>query len=156
MTEKKRTKYDKITAVNQRLAEDLAKIDHPGPKSLAKLFGQCGPGLWEEVIKKDPTVTRSQIAAGLEQGLRELSMIVAGQPDEIRPAVVSAYREALEAEYPDFLEKDRQRLARVLERGRIKSESEYYLVQYRLDEIEGSGKHEDELQLLYRLMDNYG
>jgi hypothetical protein len=156
VTEKKQTKYDKLVAVNQKLAENFSKIDHPNTQLFAKLFGRSGPGLWEEVKKKDPSVTRSQIAAGLEQGLRDLSMMVAGQPEEVRSAAISAYRDAILAEYPDFVEKDKQRLAKVLERGSVRSESEWYLLQHRVDEIEGTAEHEEELGLLYKMMDDYG
>ena len=62
MTAKKRTKYDKLTAVNQKLAESFAKIDHPGTQQLATIFGNCGPDLWEQVKEKDPSVTLQKFA----------------------------------------------------------------------------------------------
>ena len=116
----------------------------------------AGPGLWEEVRKTDPSVTRSQIAAGLEQGLRDLPMMIVGHPGRVRTVAFSAYRHALQTEYPDFIEKDRQRLAKVLKRGSVRSESEWYLLQHRVDEIEGTAECEEELGLLYKLMDDYG
>lgn len=121
----RRTKYDKLVAVNERLAANFSQIDHPGMQQLAKIFGKCGPGLWEEVAKKDPSVTRSQIAVGLEQGLRDLSLTVVGQPTDIRSAAIAAFRDAVQAEYPDFLEKDKERLAEVLSRGHVRTASGY-------------------------------
>ena len=106
--------------------------------------------------KKDSTVTKSQIAAGLEQGLRYVSMIVVVQPPDVRSVAMAAYRNAIQSEYPDFLEKDKQRLDKVLKRGRVRTESESYLPQHRVDEIEGGTGNEKELHLLYRLMDEYG
>lgn len=157
MVEKiRRTKYEKLVAVNQKLAENFSRIDHPNTQLLGKLFRRSGPGLWEKIGKTDPSVTRSQIAAGLEQGLRDLSMVVAGQPEEVRSAAISAYRDAIQIEYPDFIEKNKQRLAKVLKRGSVRSESEWYLLQHRVDEIEGTTEHEEELGLLYKLVDDYG
>jgi len=152
---KKRTKYDKLVAVNERLAVNLSKIDHPNTQYFAKLFGQAGPGQWEEDKKRDPSVTRSQIASGLEQGLRDLAPNLAAQPQEIRSAAISAYRDAVQAEYPEFFERDKQRLAKVMSCGRVRTESEWYLLQHRLDEIEGDPKHQDETEKLWELMDNF-
>lgn len=75
---------------------------------------------------------------------------------EVRSAAISAYRDAIQAEYADFLEKDKQRLTKVLARGNVRTESEWYLLQHRVDEIEGVAEYEEELGLLYRMMDEYG
>jgi len=75
---------------------------------------------------------------------------------EVRSAAISAYRDAIQAEYPDFLEKDKQRLTKVLARGDVRTESERYLLQHRVDEIEGVAEYEEDLGLLYRMMDDYG
>ncbi|MEL7023291.1 MAG: hypothetical protein AAGL69_06050 [Pseudomonadota bacterium] len=155
MNERKRTKYEKLTAVNARIGSNFARLDSPGLKQIGEMFGSSGPGLWERVTTREPGVTRSQIAAGLEQGLRDLSGIVANQPTETRAAAVEAFRDAVEAEYPEFFERDRLRLAKILERQRIRTESDYYVVQYRLDEIEGDPAFRDEVDLLWALMDNY-
>ena len=155
MNNKRRTKYDKLVAVNEKLAANFSRIDHPNTQQLAKLLSRAGPGLWEEAKKEEPSVTRSQIAAGLEQGLRDLSLIVTAQAPEIKSAVISAFRDAVQAEYPDFLEKDKLRLAKVVGRGHIRTENEWYLLQHRLDEIEGDPQHEKEVARLWELVDNY-
>ncbi len=151
----KKTKYDRLVAVNKRLGENFLKIDHPNMQIFGKLFSKAGPDLYEEIKKTEPTVTRSQIAAGLEQGIRDLSMNVAGQPEEIRSDAIRAFNDALQSEYPEFLENDKKRLTKVLQRGHVRSENEWYLLQHRVDEIEGSGEHEEELLKLYEMMDNY-
>ena len=155
VVEKRRTKYEKLVAVNKKLADSFSKDDNPGIRSLGETLGRFGPGLWEEVRKKDPSVTRSQITDGLEQGLRDLPMLIAGHPPDVRSAAFSTYRDVLQTEYPDFVEKDKQRLAKILLRGSIRSDGDWYLVQHRVDEIEGVPDHEDELGLLYKVMAEY-
>ena len=59
------------------------------------------------------------------------------------------------AECPDFLERDKERLAKVLSRGHVRSENEWYLLQHRLDEIEGDPQHQEEIEKLWELMDSY-
>ncbi len=100
MSNKKRTKYDKLVAVNEKLVANFSRIDHPSTQQLAKLLGSSGPGLWEEMKKKEPSVTRSQIAASLEELLRDLSPMVAALAPEVRSAAMSAFRDAVQAEYP--------------------------------------------------------
>lgn len=152
---RKRTKYEKLTAVNARIGANFAKLGSPVLQQLGEIFARSGPGLWEQVTRDEPDVTRSQIAAGLEQSLRDFSTIVASQPKETRVAAASAFRDAVLSEYPEFFEHDRLRLKKVLERGRIRTEGEYYIVQHRLDEIEGEPALQDEVETLWSLMDNY-
>jgi len=155
MKSPRKTKYNKLLALNKKLGENFSAIDHPGMQYLAKLFGSAGEDSFEEIKKQEPSVTRSQIAAGLEQGIRDLSMMLPAQEPEIRSAALSAFRDALKAEYPEFLERDKQRLAKVLGRGHIRTENEWYLLQSRLDEIEGDPEYEEETKRLWDLMDNY-
>ena len=155
MKSPRKTKYDKLIALNKKLGENFARIDHSGMQHLAKLFGNAGVDNVVEIKKKEPSVTRSQIAAGLEQGIRDLSMMLPAQDPEIRSVAMSAFRDAMRSEYPEFLERDKQRLAKVLGRGHIRSENEYYLLQSRLDEIEGDPEFEDETKRLWDIMDNY-
>ena len=157
MSSSRKTKYDKLIAVSRKLGENFARIDHPDTQYLAKLFGGAGEGddSFEELKKREPSVTRSQIAAGMEQGLRDLSMMLPAQDPKIRSAAMSAFRDALDSEYPEFLERDKQRLAKVLARGQVRTESEWYLLQSRLDEIEGDPEFEQETTKLWELIDNY-
>lgn len=155
MNSSRKTKYDRLLAVNKKLGENFSEIDHPGMQYLAKLFGNAGEDSFEEIKRKEPSVTRSQIAAGMEQGIRDLSMMLPAQDPEIRSSALSAFRNALESEYPEFIEQDKQRLAKVFSRGHIRTENEYYLLQSHLDGIEGDPEHEEETKELWRLMDNY-
>jgi hypothetical protein len=156
MPAKKRTKYDKLTAVNSKLSEYFGSIEHRSAQQLALIFGNSGPDTYAKIKEKDPSVTRSDIAAGLEQGLRDLESIVSGQPEEVRANLVAAFTRAVKEEYPEFFKKDIGRLAKILERGRIQSSSEWYLLRDRIDQIEGTEEHDEELRLLYRLVDDYG
>ena len=45
--------------------------------------------------------------------------------------------------------------AKMIKRGRIRNEDEYYAVRARIDEIEGRSEHEAELHALYALLDRF-
>ena len=44
---------------------------------------------------------------------------------------------------------------RIVKRGRLRNENEYYLVRYRLDEIDGHVEFQDEAAILLRLLDSF-
>jgi len=157
MATSRKTKYEKLVALERKLGENFASIDHPFTQYMANLFSSAGEGedSFDEIKKRDPTVTRSEIAAGMEQGIRDLSMMLPAQDPAVRSAAMSAFRDAMKSEYPEFLERDKQRLTKVLSRGHVRTESEWYLLQSRLDEIEGNPDFEDETKTLWELIDNY-
>lgn len=72
-----------------------------------------------------------------------------------RVEVSRAFREALTSECPEFLASDSERLNKVKERGRIRTESEFYVVRHQIDILEGALGQQDELQKLYSLADAY-
>ena len=97
---------------------------------------------------------RSQLALGLEQALRELPLLLRTLTPQHRTAAARAYHAAVEAEYPAFLQTERERLTKVLRRGRISGESEFMLVRHAIDTAE-EGRDSNALAELYRLVDNF-
>ncbi len=157
MPSSRKTKYDKLVALERKIGEGFARIDQPFFQYLAKLYSTAGRGedSFEELRKRDPGVTRSQIAGGMEQGMRDLKTMLPAQDPSIRSEVMAIFRDAVQSEYPDLFEKDKQRLEKVLARGRIRSENEWYLLQFRLDEIEGYPEFEEETTKIWGIMDSY-
>ena len=155
MPSSRKTRYDKLVALCTKISENFARIDHPTTQNFAKWFGDSNEETFEEIMKEDPSVTRSEIAGGLEQGIRDLAMMLPAQDPAIRSAALAAFRDALQSEYPEFLEREKERLAKVLARGHVRSENEWYLLQSRLDEIEGDPEYEEETKKLWDMIDNY-
>jgi hypothetical protein len=149
---KKRSKYEQLSAVFERFHEELGKL--PDERA-AQLCASWEKGKrWYADLLASRQATRSQLAAGLEQGLRETPQILESMPPLYRQVALKALASALEAEYPAFLEQDQVRLAKIRARGSIRDESEYYLVRNRIDLLEGSGE-EAELVELYCLVDKF-
>lgn len=98
---------------------------------------------------------RSALAAGLEQGLREMPTLLKSIHPEARKRAIEALSAAIVARYPDFLAKDAERLARIRARGAIRSENEYYLVRHHVDLLELRPQQEEDLRLLYELIDRF-
>jgi hypothetical protein len=139
-------------AVYQRLGIELRSVKDPALTALADLCENYVAKLPE--ILNEAGASRSNVASGMEQGLRDMSFMLPQKP-ELRRACAAAFRSSVNAHYPDFFKKDEARLARVLARGRVRSESEWYLVRHRIDEIEGDKAHESDLAKLYKLVDEF-
>jgi hypothetical protein len=146
----KRTRFDKLMGVFERYYASLSELND------ARAGAAAVEG-WESYKRQvlgalaTKKVSKSMIAAGLEQGLRELRELPPGVK-QLGPAP-SALERAIALEYPEFLHEDEERLSMVLKRGRIRTERDYYLVRHAIDQEEG--KPSDRLAELYRLADNF-
>lgn len=69
--------------------------------------------------------------------------------------VSKAWHDATLIAYPEFLAKEQQRLQKVIERGKIRTESEFYRIRHEVDVLEGRVDSQVELQQLYSLIDAY-
>ncbi|MDM0039669.1 hypothetical protein QTH89_24725 [Variovorax sp. J22G21] len=78
-----------------------------------------------------------------------------GAKGEWQLTVNRAWHEATMANYPEFLAAEKLRLVKVLERGRIKTEAEFYRVRHEVDLLEGRPELHEELHKLYNLIDAY-
>jgi hypothetical protein len=74
---------------------------------------------------------------------------------EARKLAVEALAAATTAHYPEFFLKDAARLEKIKARGAIRGENEFYLVRHHVDLLEGEPSREQELRLLYALLDRF-
>lgn len=143
-------KLTKLIAVFDLFFDAIARFDDPTANALV--------GNWTHVRHQyvNPIdAPRSALAAGLEQGLREMPMLLKSIPPEARKRAIEALSAAIVTRYPDFLAKDAERLARITARGAIRSENEYHLVRHHVDLLELRPHQEEELRLLYELIDRF-
>ncbi len=102
-----------------------------------------------------PPPTASAIASGLEQGLRETPLLIAEVASEWRKPISLALKQALIDQYPEFLEREEQRLQKVIDRGSIRTEAEFHLVRHHVDLLEGCQGKIHLLQQLYLFLEAY-
>ena len=153
-TSMQRTKLQKLVATYERFGVDIADV----PDQWAQQLHRTSSGIAGSVsalLAKDGAPKPSQVASGLEQGLRETPDIIAAISAQWRPTVAQAFRNAVAAEYPDFFSKDSQRLDKVLARGHIKTESEFYLVRYFVDALQSEPDAASRVSQLYAMLDAY-
>ena len=137
-------------------AFERAISDIPDVK-VSKLCGPVG-GIRKFVADaraRTPRPTPSQIAAGLEQGWRETPSLIQGVEAQWRPILTKAWHDATRSAYPDFLANERQRLEKVIERGKIRTEAEFYRIRHEVDLLEGEADSTVQLNRLYALIDAY-
>ena len=100
-------------------------------------------------------VSKSRIAAGLEQGLRELPSLFEGITPQDRIHIAATLSKAIHDIYPEFAAKEAKDLAEILAKNKIRGERQFYLVRHRIDELEGNGADHAEIETLYRLIDQF-
>ena len=148
------TKVEKLCAAYESFGRAIASV----PDEQARALTRVSEGVREFVagaLQRVPRPTPSQVATGLEQGWRETPELIRGVAQQWRPEVARAWEDANQANYPEFLAKEKLRLQNVLARGKIKTESEFYRVRHEIDVLEAAANRKDELQCLYSLVDAY-
>lgn len=143
-------KLTKLVAVFDQFHEAIERLDDPTAKRLVENWA----GIRHQYVEPSGA-PRSAFAAGMEQGLRETPMLLRSMPPEARKCAVQALAAATSAHYPDFLNKDAERLAKIKARGSICGENEFSLVRHHVDLLEGEPGQEKELRLLYELVDRF-
>lgn len=145
------SKYDKLMAVFEEFFEAMSGVPGKDFESFCKSW----PGTkasYAAVLARG--VSKSAIAAGLEQGVREMPMIFGCLAMKDRAFAKDALSKALLSHYPDFASKNAARLAAILSTGVIRSENQFFLVRHRIDELEGITGSETQLAELYLLVEN--
>lgn len=140
----------KLVAVFDHFHMSIAPLDDPTAKRLVENWAR----LRHEYVNPSGG-PRSAFATGMEQGLRELPMLLQPMHFEARKCAVQALAAAALAHYPEFLAKDAERLARIKARGAVRGEYEYHLVRHHVDLLEGEPGREEELRRLYELVGRF-
>jgi hypothetical protein len=149
-----KTKAQKILAAYERFAQEIVAIPDPKAQELYRIAVSV-PQFITDMRSKQPHINSSQIASGLEQGLRELPGLVGMVDAQWRWAVARALHDAISSEYPESLKADVDRLKKILVRGKIRTEREFYLVRHQIDVLEGQPELAEDLKCLYSLADEY-
>lgn len=147
------TKFDRLTAVLNDFHQLLENEQHELIVRLNESWEKAKQDY--KLALEAGVVTKSAIASGLEQGIRETPLLLRTLPEQIRSLANQALSSALQRHAPDLYSKELERLQKIIARGRIKSESEYYLVRYHIDALEGTPSDSNLLSSLYALEDAF-
>lgn len=147
------TKFDRLTAVLDEFHRQLEGEQHEFIVRLRAGWALAKRGYSQAL--QTGTVTKSVIASGIEQGIRETPLLLQALPEQVRVAASQALSSALQQHAPDVQAKEIERLEKIVARGKIKRESEYYLVRHHIDALEGTPGDSALLSTLYALEDAF-
>lgn len=147
----RQTKLQALVAVFDRFHALLESI----PGDTASAFVDNWRNARSTYINPPAGIRPSQLSSGLEQGLREFPLMFQSADKHHRAQLAQALDRAIKDEYPQFLEAQLARIRKVIDRGRISSESEYMLIRHEIDLLEGTPEESGKLETLYRLIDMY-
>lgn len=149
------TKSEKLLATYARFAQTIVGIPDEKAWELCQVAAGV-PAFVAEIRSRGPKQTSSQVATGLEQGLREMPGLIGEVDSQWRGAVSKALHDAIMAEYPEFLRLEAARLEKVMARGKIRTEAEFYLVKHKIAVLEGEPDLPEQLRSLYALVEAFG
>jgi hypothetical protein len=148
------SKYDKLFAVFESFSASLASLPDEKARQLAGSWEKAKAS-YAELLASDSGVTKSKIAVGLEQGLRETPRLLQRVASPSRAIAIVAFHSAVKENYPEFFLKQEEALAKVLSRGTIRTEGEFYLVRAEIDRLEGSLGEDELLRECYGLVERF-
>ena len=146
------TRYDKLLATFEDLIAAISDVQEPMIAVFRSSWESTKNG-YEQALRSG--ATKSQIASGMEQGLRELPMLFREVGGDHRSRLLNVLHSAVAKNFPEFFKKDATLLASVGERKKIRNAREYYLVRHRIDELEGDASNFGERERLYKLVDQF-
>ena len=150
-----RTRFENLVEVYAQLGAEFRHLGNAKLVDIADAWANSLSQMHSMLRESNPPIKRSALVAGLEQGLRETPLMLSTLPEAQRRSALKTFRRVVESNAPFFFEKDREALGKIVARGKIKNESEWYLIRHRVDEIEGDASQASELAQLYGLMDAY-
>lgn len=139
----RKTKFDVYFEICQRLVAELSDLGSKELQTLIDGFSNSIEQISVWVANNNLPAPKSVIATGLEQGVNELPLFFEEMKPSLRETAFQTYYSILNEIVPNYQEKLSSRVQRIIKRGKIKSESEFYLLRNRLDQIEDSGVKEE-------------
>jgi hypothetical protein len=146
-------RFDSALAAWQALIEGLQPIPSPMVQLLVSTWPATRQKMDEMLLQ--PGMTRSRLADGIEGGLRETPTAWGHEPPDIRQAVMRVWQNAIETHYPAFFEKEQLRINKVLTRGKIRTEAEFYLIRHQIDCLEETRNDPDLLARYMQMIDQF-
>jgi hypothetical protein len=136
------------------LIEDLRSLDIDGLNKVLRSWGNYTSQIEELLSSKPPRVTSSVLVTGIDQGLREFpDLIIDFKLNEAASIeAMKRFHSIVDKYIPGHFDSEKKKLSRIISVGRIRSEKEYYLVRFRMDEIERLDENSEEYEQLDALL----
>ena len=148
----KSKKLQALINTYEDLSNKFREIDEPTLNLFSKGWSISLTQIDKVLSDSDNKVTLSQLSAGFEQGLRETALMLAELPTEVRTLAIREFNQVVALHIPNFFEKTKKQLEKVVSKGVIKTEQQWYLVRTRMDEIEGKNGCDAEFEYLDKLL----
>jgi hypothetical protein len=148
-------KLETLVNVYKELAEELGKLNSPELEPLLNSWSVSLGEVNEIINSPDHVIKPSQLASGFEQGLRDVHLILGDLKAQYRSPAIKAFYKVVGLHLPSFFKKSKAQLERIVVKGHIKNENEWYLVRHRVDEIECQSNNEVELAVLNELLGRF-
>jgi len=141
--------------VYKELAEELGKLNSSELQPLLDSWYVSLGQVNEILNNSDNEIKPSQFASGFEQGLRDTHLMLGDLNTQYRSSAIKVFYKIVGLHFPGFFQKNKAQLERIVAKGKIKNDNEWYLVRHRVDEIECQPNNQAELSVLNELLGKF-
>lgn len=151
---KRQTRYDRVLRVLEEIIPIYRDNTHKSSPAtadwLSEILEAIRPG-----GDASKSARKSEIATAQLQFLGEI-LHPSNKHGNEKDEALNKSREVFYREFPEFFAKLVSKREKIIARGKIRSEDEYYLIRDHIDDIEGAPESAELLGKLYRLVDDFG
>jgi|SRR6516225_7438685 hypothetical protein len=141
-------RFDAVLAI-------VRKVNSPDADKYLEITGQSLRQIRAQLRMSPRPVPLAKVLTGLRQGLRELPLVFGSVLADASPSDRERIAKAINGSAsPAFLQ-EQDKARDVMRRGVIRAEEEWYVLRWRLDQIEAEDAHQQESTLLRNLLDAY-
>lgn len=157
-----RDRIVELVRVCDCIYDSLALLEQPSLQMLIESWQVTRSKYIAMVEGRIPGVKFSKVVSGFENGLvetiSELPEMLCNAPAAVIKEAVDIFQRSIKMELPGLIEKKLKKneasIRKIIKRGAIKGESEFYLIRQAIDGME-KGADDEKLKLFYRLIDQY-
>ena len=149
----RKTNFDRILIVLRDMIpvwqENSHRLSGGTAKFLEDILDAIKPG-----APVHDKARKSEIASSQLQFLKEFLHPSNRHGDE-RDRALATSRVIFEREFPGFFAKEMMKRDKIIERGKIRNDEEYYLIRDFVDELEAEPEKSELLNRLYEMVDDF-
>ncbi|WP_175816745.1 hypothetical protein [Burkholderia diffusa] len=151
-TSQKTAELTKLLGIFDQVVSLLASYQHPVLLKFKDSW-DAGRNKYSQALAKG--VSASTLTEGVKQGLRGASDFMNYIPTTERRDFIKKYNQIILNDFPEFFDNDEKKIGAIIKRGKIRSEDEFYLVEFFFERQHEANPDGEDTIALRRIMDEF-
>ncbi len=148
----KKAEVLKFLDVFEEIVSLLRPFHHPILSGFVDRWGTARERYIQELTGG---TSASKLADGLRQALRDYSDFLEYIPPDNRREFVEKYTKIVTDAFPDFYRSDERKINSIIQRGKIRNENEFYLIESVFEQLHRANPDGEDSVALRKIMDDF-